>query len=260
MKNSLNNVQGQSSVQKMLSPEETSLLQDVAAGLQVLLNSNNAGSPEESVEGTGAQGVEMSAGASAGSEAMKQGDPKDMETSDDYDEAKKSNDGPTANDKAEERTEDGTLLTEDNLASVAKMLSLIGKKAPVQKSQDTDASAVAGIVLKALEPVLNKVNTVEKDMNAMLEALGISEAMETVEKSQNPMEKVEKSVQGYNNSTPVTNPDTMDLIKMVAVSVAQELTKEQSVVDDTPKANYSTANSRAHKSLGEAVAAVHKGA
>ena len=247
-------------VNKMLSPEETSLLQDVMAGLNVLLSSNNAGAVEETVEGSGAQGVEMGADTSPDDEANKEGDPTDMETSDDYDEANKSNDGPTANDRAEERTEEGTDITEDNLASVAKMLSSLVKKAPVQKSRNNvDASAVANIVLKAIQPVLSKVNTVEKDMNAMLEALGISEAMDTVEKSANPMQTVQKSVQGFNNSSPVTNPDTMDLIKMISTSVAQELTKDQTADDRMPKANYSTPNTRAHKSLGEAVANAHRG-
>lgn len=250
-------------VQKMLSPEETSLLQDVMAGLNVLLASNNAGSVEETTEGTGAQTVAMGEGMTPEEEANKQeANPDDMETSDDYDEAKKSNDGPTANpqDKAEERVEDGTDLTDANVSTLAKaLMSLAGKKAPVKKSAEQNA---ADVLVKALQPVMSRMSTIEKDMNAMLEALGFSEAMDSVEKTENPINVVQKSAQGkFSNASPVTNPDTMDLIKMIAASVAQEVTKGQGIHDENiPRPNYSNPRTEAHKALGKAVHDVFKGA
>lgn len=247
------------SVQKMLSPEETSLLQDVMAGLNVLLSSNNAGSTEEAVEGTGAQTVEMEGDSDPEMEAEKQ--TGEMETSENADEAQKSNDGPTANpqDKAEERVEDGTDLTDANVSTLAKaLMSLAGKKAPVKKSAEQNA---ADVLVKALQPVVGRLNQVEKDMNAMLEALGFSEAMDSIEKSENPINVVQKSAQGrMASSSPVTNPDTMDLIKMVATAVAQEVTKGQAVDDNTPKPNYSNPRTEAHKALGTAIHDVFKGA
>lgn len=241
-------------VQKMLSPEETSLLQDVMAGLNVLLGSNNAGAVEETTEASGAQAVEMGAEPTP-EELANKGNAEEMETN----EVDKSNDGPTANDKAETRLEDGTVVTEANLGAVAKMLASLGVKAPVQKSQSSvDANSVAQIVLKALEPVIGKIVAVEKDMNNMLEALGFSDAMDTVEKAQNPLETIQKSTQSYSN-TPVVNPDAGGMIELLSKSIAQQLIKEETPVNEGPRPNYSTSNSRAHKALGEAVQNVHRG-
>lgn len=240
-------------VQKMLSPEETSLLQDVMAGLNALLMSNNAGPMEEAVEGAGA--VEMEDNSAPKPPPVETpGEEEEAQKGDDPN-AEKSSDGPNANDKAEDRTEDGTEITEDNLASVAKAILQMSKKNTVKKAKSsTDAAQVASIVLKALTPVINKIGTVEKDMNNMLEAMGFAEAMDTVEKSINPLQggqAVQKS-QSIGNPAPVTNPDSMELIKMIGASVAQELMKEEDQHSVVGGPKYSTESTEARKELGSA--------
>lgn len=236
-------------VQKMLSPEETSLLQDVMAGLNALLMSNNAGPREEAVEGAGA--VEMEDNSAPKPPPVETPGEEDVDKMGEDDEVDKSSDGPNANDKAEDRTEDGTEITEDNLASVAKAILQMSKKNTVKKAKSTtDATQVAAIVLKALTPVINKIGTVEKDMNNMLEAMGFAEAMDTVEKSANPLTVNKAVVNG--NPAPVTNPDSMDLIKMIGASVAQELMKEESKQSVVGGPKYSTESTEARKELGSA--------
>lgn len=243
-------------VQKMLSPEETSLLQDVMAGLNTLLMSNNAGAMEEAVEGGGAQEVMMETEASPEPE-IETNEEEEAQKEENEDELEKSNDGPTANDKAEDRLEDGTEISEDNLASVAKALIQMSRKKTVKKQKSsTSANEVAQIVLKALTPVINKIGTVEKDMNAMLEAIGFAGDVDTVEKAQNPMNEIQKSL---STPAPITNPDSMDIVKMIGQSVAQELLKEEQKESVVGGPKYSTANTEAHKSLGSAVIQRHKG-
>lgn len=256
-------------VQKMLSPEETSLLQDVMSGLQALLTTNNVGPVENPVEGTGAQQVQMSGtivtpdNPNTPQTPQENGQPAPQQPQ----EATKSNDGPTANDNAESRTQDGTNITEDNLAGVAKALLALGnlRTAPVTKSVDqTSAAAIAQTVVKSLEPVLNRVATVEKDMSSLLDVLGITDAMDQVEKAQNPIDTVQKSMNGQavtpgvsqtsQQVAPVTNPDTMELIKMVATAVGQEVAKgQQTAPAQFAGATYRTASTEAHKELGSAI-------
>lgn len=243
-------------VHKMLSPEETSLLQDVMAGLQALLMSNNAGAMENPVEGTGATEVQMGEDMMPKDEANK-GDGSDIPVEDpeNMDEAQKSNDGPVANDKAEDRTEDGTALTEDNLSGVAKAILALAKKAPQKPVQKSSANDVAAQVIKAISPAIERIGTLEKDLNAVLEAIGVADAMETVEKSQDPIHAVEKSVK---SGRPVTAPDAGDIINLIAKSVVAEMVREdeaQELVGPRPK--YKTPETEARKALGSAIIGAH---
>ena len=234
-------------VNKMLSPEETSLLQDVVAGLGVLLQGNNAGSTEEAVEGTGAQQVEMESGASPKPEIETEEEP-----------VVKSDDGPTANDKAEERTEDGTVVTDANMGSVMKMLAAMASKNTVQKSANPvtgiNADTVAQIVLKSIQPIVAEMGSVKKDMSNMLDALGFGEAMDTIEKSVNPIQQVQKST---SMNAPVTNQDSLDLVNLIGQAVAKELGRGQELDSVVGGPKYSTTNTEAHKSLGQCIIDVH---
>lgn len=246
------------SVNKMLAPEETALLQDIMAGLQAMLMSNSAGPAENPAEGTGATVVES---GMAAPQMNKEGmPPATVGEEDEEDEAQKSDNGPTANpnDKAEDRVEDGTVVSEDNLGSISKLLAqvLIGKAhknqaAPAAPQANTEAITEA--VSKALKPVVEKMSILEKDQDALLSALGVAEAMDTVEKAENPVTAVQKALGGQDNA-PVLNPDAMSVIGMVAKEVvAQMLGGDSEDSDEGPRIKYNTSSTRAHKSLGSAV-------
>lgn len=249
-------------VTKMLGTEELSLLQEVMAALQTLLNSNNAGNMENNVEGTGAQPamMELDNGVSPPKTDDKKDDGNiDGKECNTGEPAMKSNDGPTANDKAETRTEDGTDITEGNLQGIAKaLLEIAGFKngpSPVNKSINP-AQETAQLVLKAIEPAISRISMVEKDMNAMLEAFGVAEAMDTVEKSADPIHQIGKAMNSGN--APVVAPDATALFKSLAESIAQELTKEETAQESKgPKPNYSTDRTSVSKELGAAIQKVH---
>lgn len=185
-------------VQKALAPEEATILQNIASLVDQLL----AG-------GGGGEEVEMAEDMPEDEEVMKESN------------------GPTANpnDKAEDRVELPTDITEGNLSEVGKSLNkLVGllerreikKSAPVRRVQKNDAvmETLAGIseVLKSLSTQQQQNNMA---ISNIIDGLGVAESM------------VQPEVQ---KSRPVANLDsTAVLNELVQVLKSQNQDKSKDV-------------------------------
>lgn len=111
------------------------------------------------------------------------------------DDVRKANEGPTADDKAELRTEDGTDITEENYSEVGKAFMNLFAKKSVRKSAGSQSDNIA-IVLKGISDRIGQMETAQANL---LDAIGLTES-------------VEKSLMaGQNNtvqkSAPVSSPD-----------------------------------------------------
>ena len=130
-------------VNKALSPEETTVLENIGSLVQQLMSSG---------------GSEME------TEVMAAGVVPEDEPEEDEEVMKESN-GPTANpeDKAEDRVEDPTDITAGNLSEVGKSLGLllnmmnVNKSAPVQSVRKSapNGDQVNVAVLKSLAEISN---------------------------------------------------------------------------------------------------------
>ena len=172
-------------VNKMLSPEEQSLIETMVATGQQLLSMQDMG-PETEGSSEVEEAIKKLLSKEKGQD-MESENPEDMSA-----EKAAGGDGVTSDDPAETKITDQGELTEENLKEVGKsILSLLAKKNnPVQKSQGVaggtmDPNLIAQIVIKAQEPLINEIKTLKKQNQDMqqfnanvLDALGITEEVE----------------------------------------------------------------------------------
>lgn len=207
-------------VAKMLSPEETALLQDIGAGIQQLLQLN-AGEAQP-----GGEPPEIAAGVAAGMTPEEEEEAKKAA-------AAKSADGATASDPAEPRTEEPTDITDDNLGALAKALMM---KVEEQTAEPEVQMAAKGMDVKALvngisqqmAPIINKVNTVEKAMETMLDALGFADAIVDEAASVPDGNQMVAKAQGQTTGmTPVVSNDAQGFVDMLSSSIAKAMKEDR---------------------------------
>ncbi len=197
-------------VAKMLSPEETALLQDIGAGIQQLLQLNAGQADTGEVAAPEVQ--------------MGLDEPK--ETEEEKAAAAKSNDGPTANEPAETRVEEPTDITDDSLTLVGKAIKVMLKEAgtpqqPEMAAKGIDIQTIINGVSKQLVPIISKVNTVEKAMETIVDALGFADAI-VEEQPATPGTPVVKAME-TTGMKPVASKDANQFIDMLTGSIAKAL-------------------------------------
>lgn len=199
-------------VAKMLSPEETALLQDIGAGIQQLLQLNTG---------------EAQTAPGAPPEVEAAMDPNEEEI------AAKAADGTTASDPAEARVEEPTPITDDNLALIGKALKMMveeqGGAPEVQMAaKGIDIQTIVNGVSKQLIPVVNKINVVEEAMEVLLDALGFADTI-VDETAQAPaaVQTVAKAQGASTGMTPVISNDAQGFMDMLTGSIAKAIKEER---------------------------------
>jgi hypothetical protein len=178
------------SVQKMLSPEEMSLLGTLQSTINELLALNNAGNtpaPENGGEANElVEALKKLAGTDLGDDTEEMGNsPAQSEEP----KVEKEDNGPNANENAEQRSEPDSEVNDKNMSEVGKMLlSLFSKNnqsvnksmiSSDNQSQNTSqADVIAQTITKALKPIVDEVAQVKQFNSNILDALGFSEKIE----------------------------------------------------------------------------------
>lgn len=197
---------------KALTPEETTLLQDMQSTLSQILSLQEAPA-EEAPEMTE---VELS-------QVLSKMDGEDKP--EDEEEAQKAEEpAEVANNPAEERMEPSTEVNDENLSAVAKMLLLLAKKSqPIHKSAvQPDALSVNVItqaIAKALSPVVQKIEQIEKFNENILDAIGVTDE---VTKSFQPVKKAAVPAQAT-DATAVVN----ELVSVLKSQIGQQKKESQ---------------------------------
>lgn len=200
-------------VAKMLSPEETALLQDIGAGIQQLLQLN-AG------EAQTAPGAPPEVEAAMHNEEEEEGV------------AAKSDDGVVANKPAEERVEDPTPITDDNLSKLGKALTMMveeqGAPQVQMAAKGMDVQTIVTGVSKQLIPIVTKINVVEKAMEVLLDALGFADTIvEEAAPATAAVQTVAKAQGASTGMTPVINKDAQGFMDMLSTSIAKAMKEER---------------------------------
>jgi len=180
-------------VQKMLSPEETALLGTLQSTINELLALNNTGNTP-APEGGGetnelVEALKKLAGTNLGDDTEEMGNPSAQPEETEEPKVQKENNGPTANEEAEQRSEPDSEVNDENMSEVGKMLlSLFSKNnQSVNKSMmisgnqshnTSQADVIAQTITKALKPIVNEVAQVKQFNSNILDALGFSEKIE----------------------------------------------------------------------------------
>jgi hypothetical protein len=218
-------------VMKMLSPEEMTLLGQLKALVEEILSLQGADSAGQAPTEDSGQILESLRNIE---NALS---PKDEENQDEMKKSKdtieKENAGPTANENADERLKPETDINNKNMAEVGKMLmNMLSKQSNVKKSNNTDINIITQAIQKALNPIVQKIESIEEFNSNVLDALGISAE---VEKSINlpDTQTVNKGMINSGN-IPVQTPDATAVVNML-VEKMQELSdnkKTQNIQND----------------------------
>jgi hypothetical protein len=221
-------------VQKMLSPEEMQLLGTMQSTLNELLSLNNNGGDVSEPNPAGSdlmEALKKLAGMNNLADNTEQAG--DSSKSPD-DSVKKENNGPTANENADQRIDPATDINDKNMSEVGKsLINLImkgvgGQTQQVQKSQQNNNNQSQDII-KALTMVAKRLDGIEQFNTNILDALGFSEK---IEKSNNlqGLQPVTKS----QNNLPVQNIDATGVVNEL-VNVIQKMagTQQQQVVKNS---------------------------
>lgn len=178
-------MQRNNQILKMLSPEETQLLGTLQSTISELLALQNAGGEAQAGgEPDIVEALKKLAGTNLGDNAEEAGDASAQA---EEQKAQKENNGPTANEKAEQRSGPDSEVNDKNMSEVGKMLlallsknsQSVNKSISVNQNQPIlQADIIAQAVAKALEPIANKITQMEQFNGNILEALGFSEKIE----------------------------------------------------------------------------------
>ena len=187
-------------VQKMLSPQEMTMVDNISSLIEQLKSTSMAGGEVEMADAPMMEEEdEMMMQKRYNDKMMKEmvGDPENDMTM-------KADMGPTANPetRAEDRVEDGTEITEGNYSEVGKALTQIARslamltnqsakksvRRPVRKSAMPDVTMSA---LKEMTDVLKSIADRQQQhdlaMANMLDVMGVSQAVEKTAKSKPPV-------------------------------------------------------------------------
>jgi hypothetical protein len=177
-------------VQKALSAEESTLLSNIRSMVDELeqINAGEAAAsydPEDKME------------------KMDGEDDLDIVIAPEDDEeegmmkAAKSDEGPTANDKAEERLETTDEESEKNIAAVKALIARMDRKlrAEKSKSQQTDV-----VVLKAIKMIAKRQDEIEEAFTHILKGMGVAD-------------QIEKSIVSKPKEKPVQSTDVAAVLK-----------------------------------------------
>lgn len=210
-------------VQKALAPEEKTILENISSLTRELL-----GSDEEMVEDT---------------EVMEEDYLEDEE------EVEKASEGPTANpnEKAEDRVDQGTDITEDNYTEVGKSLQRLSR---VVKSQHSKQSRESQMVMKSLAEIAkamkslsDRQNQTDTALSNIMDGIGLSDA---VEKS-----SVQKNQEGRK---PVANMDGNAVMQELA-SVLKDIAGQN---QNSNAPNNWNVRKSAHQDLAQALPHIFK--
>ena len=145
-------------VQKALAPEEKTVIENIAALANQLMA---PGGTEEVI--------------------MAEHEREDEDFLEDEEEVMKEDNGPSANEKAEERVEDGTEITEGNLSEVGKKLSrsvVRQVNKTLRATQDNTAMMeVLSEITKALKGISDRAGQNEQAISSILDGFGITKAV-----------------------------------------------------------------------------------
>lgn len=210
-------------VTKMLSPEEMTLLGTMQSTLNELLSLQQGGNSDNQPEGEQPQGDIMEALKKLAAQNNLGDNTEEMGDQNSNAPVAKENNGPTANENAEQRTMSETDINDKNLSEVGKaLLSLITKSnnKPVVNNNNDMNLAIA----KTLTAVVNKIESIEKFNSNILDALGYAEK---IEKTQN-LQQVNKSqnlpIQSL-DATGIVN-ELVSVIKSMASNPQSQNTKQ----------------------------------
>jgi len=221
-------------VNKALSPEETTVLENIGSLVQQLM--------------AGGENTEV---AQAGVV------PEDEEEDPEMMLAQKESNGPTANPetKAEDRVEDPTDITEGNLSEVGKSLGLLlqlvgaNKSAPaqaVQKSAPAGGDQVNIAVLQSLAEISNVMKSLANQQNQQNTA--ISNILDGIGFSEN----VQKSLD--NRPKPVQNLDANGILNELT-TVLKSLNGGQNVQNNNNNA-WGNVRKSSHDELRDSLPAI----
>ena len=188
-------------VQKALAPEEKTVIENIAALAGQLIA---AGGSEEVVM------------------AEHENEEEEEFFEEDDEEVIKANEGPTANEKAEERVEDGTEITEGNLSEVGKRVgrSVIRQvnKRLAATQENTAMMQMLAEITKALKGISDRQGQSEQAISGILDGFGITKAV---------AEEAEKEVQ-KTAPRPIAQTDsTAILAELMSVVKGMQTTQIQ---------------------------------
>jgi hypothetical protein len=178
-------------VQKALSAEEATLLSNIRSMVDELeqINAGEATAsydPEDKMEKMDGEEEELDI-VIAPEDDEEEGMMK----------ARKSDEGPTANDKAEERLETTDEESEKNIAAVKALIARMDRKlrAEKSKSQQTDV-----VVLKAIKMIAKRQDEIEEAFTHILKGMGVAD-------------QIEKSIVSKPKEKPVQSTDVAAVLK-----------------------------------------------
>jgi hypothetical protein len=234
-----------SKITKMLSPEETELLGTLQSTLNQLLSLQN-----QPGETPGSNDLEETLKKLAG---LNMEDKEDQEKEEPQ-KAEKEDNGPTANEKAEDRLKAETEINDKNLSEVGKalLLALINKnKQPVKNNQNQalQIDTIVNAVVKQLAPLVNEVAQIKQFNENVLDALGYTEK---IEKSFDQNQNVNKG------QLPVQSIDATGVVNEL-VEVIKSMQKENQK-QKTNTNNDWNGMQETRKDLGEAMPLIFKNA
>ena len=153
---------------------------------------------------------------------------------DDEDEKKKlmmskSDEGPTANDKADERLETTDEETEKNINAVKALIARMDRKIRVERSRKTERDT---LVLKAIGVIAQRLDVQEQAIMNLIKGLGVADE---IQKSITPRKKVK----------PVQSTDVQAVLKSLLGQAAADEKKE----DDSPRPKDSVRKSLADRKV-----------
>ena len=152
-------VKTKKTVQKALAPEEKTVIENIAALAGQLI------------------------AAGGGEEVTMAEDEMEEEELFEEEEVVKADEGPSANEKAEERVEDGTEITEGNLSEVGKKVSrsvIRQVNKTLRATQDNTAvMSVLSEITKALKGISDRQGQSELAISGILDGFGITKDIAT---------------------------------------------------------------------------------
>ena len=153
---------------------------------------------------------------------------------DDEDEKKKlmmskSDEGPTANDKADERLETTDEETEKNINAVKALIARMDRKIRVERSRKTERDT---LVLKEICVIAQRLDVQEQAIMNLIKGLGVADE---IKKSITPRKKVK----------PVQSTDVQAVLKSLLGQAAADEKKE----DDSPRPKDSVRKSLADRKV-----------
>ena len=188
-------------VEKMLSPEETTVLSNIASMVNELMQMNQ-GVPAEEV--TEAEVNSEDTMDEATDEKEVKMIVKGLETT--------PSEAATASDDAEDRMDESqTELSEENLQEVAKAINMILKGNKVKKSQPKENSQLNDILGKIVEVQKSSqesVNELTTAFGHVLEGLGISKQLEVTKSIEERDDKINKG----------SNEELLNFLKQITKS------------------------------------------